>query len=384
LGSDAGNGLIVERLQGGPEVLYEPHPESGVICLAVSVEAGSCCETSITRGISHFLEHMVFNGSERYTREEISSWVDDVGAFLNAFTRKETTVYFLLVDTGQLEQGIEILSQMFLHSIFYPAELEKERNIVLEEIRQTMDNPVSERNRFVDRYLYRGSSLAEPVLGYPSTVESITHSDIIDFYKKHYEPSRMRVVVMGGFDVEKARGWLVDYFCSTGGCAKAVDRPSGYRAGAVPRWGNEITVKGDERLTPGLDILIPMPSVGERDFPAALLIANILGTNGSPLRSMFESVSLPDPEVSLEVHSKFSALRIHVGPCEGGQEPYYKVPSILEALAGWKPTAGEIESARVSFVSSQIFDREKYHFYIMSEGERIGLFGARYISATIE
>ncbi|MCK4350015.1 MAG: insulinase family protein, partial [Candidatus Krumholzibacteria bacterium] len=152
----AAGSRIVERRPGGLEIILDHHPESDVVCLAVAIETGSAYETPETRGISHFLEHMVFNGSERYSRIDISDWIDGTGAFLNAFTRKETTVYFLAVPSARLEQAVEILSQMLLHSIFPVDEFEKERKIVLEEIRVTMDDPASVRERLVERYLYRG------------------------------------------------------------------------------------------------------------------------------------------------------------------------------------------------------------------------------------
>ncbi|HMA76731.1 MAG TPA: insulinase family protein, partial [Candidatus Krumholzibacteriaceae bacterium] len=127
-----------EKSSPDPDIIFDFHPASKVVCIAVSVESGSACERPQIRGISHFIEHMVFNGSERFTRDEFSDWVDDTGAFLNAFTRKERTIYFMLVRRDLAEEGVEILSQMLLHSVFPQEELKKERKIVLEEIRKTL------------------------------------------------------------------------------------------------------------------------------------------------------------------------------------------------------------------------------------------------------
>jgi zinc protease len=373
-------GWIVERRPGGPEIILERHPESDVACLAVAVEAGSAYETPETRGISHFLEHMVFDGSERYSRLEISDWIDGTGAFLNAFTRKETTVYFLVVPSGELEQAIEILSQMLLHSTFPVDEFEKERKVILEEIGKSMDDPASVRERLVERYLYRGSRLSEPIIGYPATIGTISREQIIRCYREHYRPARMRVYLIGGFDAQRARGWLSDYFSGTEAATSAT---RGSRAGAVPRWSNEVTVRTDEGLEPGLDILMPFSSPLEPGFPAALITADLLAGERSPLPGLFSRLSLPEPEVSLEVHSAFSAIRIHV-PAGGRHDDYLEVTRALTELSGWKPSPEEVEAARTSFLSSEVFDREKYHFYIMLNGERVALFGTAYLTAALD
>jgi len=386
---------FTERISGGPEVIYEPRAGSDLVCVMVSVMVGSRYETPDTRGISHFLEHLVFDGSERYSREEISDWIDGIGGFLNAFTRKETTVYFILIPSMHLEQGIEILSEMLFSSTFPLPELEKERKVVLEEIRRTRDDPTSRRSRLIDRYLYRGSLLTEPVLGYPTTIESISRHEIISFYRKYYTPERMRVFLMGGFNVREAKGWLIDYFSNGGvptregsagnvsGRARQRGRDQGHPE-TVPRWSGEITVRRDNELPPGLDIMVPMPSVEEREFSTVLVISKMLQSTKSPFNGMLASLSLPDPEVELEVHREFTALKVHVGPGNGDLSSYRQVPSMLASLADWKPTAEAVKSARVSIRAGEVFDREKYHFYIMLHGKVIALFGDRYLSAVGE
>lgn len=390
----------VERVPGGPEVVLEPHPGAGAVCVVVSVPVGSAYETSETRGISHVIEHMVFDGSERYSRVDMSGWVDDVGGFLNAFTRKETTVYFLVVPSQFAEKGMEILSQMLFHSLFPPVELDKERKVIAEEIRREVDDPQSARDRTIDRSLYRGSPLAEPVIGYPSTIETMSRDEVTSFYANHYLPSRMRVILMGDFESGVAMGWIRDCFTAASGAggAGAFGGPGGPGAyGAAsepsasatreaetvpePRWSNEIDLVTDAAVTPGFDMLIPFPSVDERDFPAALLVSEMLGGPASPLPPLFKAHGLPEPEVSLETHREFSALRIHVDAGETAAAPYDSIPDIVAGLAFWRPTEQAVAETRVSFSSGEMFDREMYHLYVMSNGEGIGLFGKRYVEA---
>ena len=378
----AGTALYTKMIDNGPRVVFEPHPESDIVCLTVSVPTGSAYETPETRGMSHFLEHMVFDGTERWSRIEMSDWIDERGAFLNAFTRKEVAVYFLVVSRADLERGMELLSQMLLHSIFPPDEFEKERKIILEELRKGMDDPSSKRERLVERYLYRGSSLTEPIMGYESTIETMSREDVMLFYRERYKTNLMRIHIAGGFDVEQVGGWIKDYFPpETTGDERFV--PVLGKSGFMPSWSGEITVRDAGDLEPGFDVIIHMPVPGEKLFPAALIVAEMLQGGDSPLTALLDSLSLPEPEVSFEIHEKFSAIRIHLPWSDEGKAFYSKVPEALATLASWEPSDGEIGYARTVHLSAELFDREKYHFYIMLHGEKIGLFGETYLNAAL-
>ena len=384
----------------GPEAILRPQPGSAVVCVAVAVPTGSALESPETRGVSHFLEHLLFDGSERFTRREISDWTDRTGAFLNAFTRKETAVYFLLVDRAYAEEGIEILSQMLLHSIFPPDEVEKERKVILEEIRQAADDSGEEREGFVERYLYRGSDLAEPIMGYPATIETMTRDRIIEHYHARYSPGRMKIFVFGGFDEARVEGWIEDYFGarSRGGAGESTADESGRgkskkkegaddrepgASTAEPRWSGEVTVRQSDRLAPGLDILVPVSGPGEKGFPAVLILEEMLGGGSSPLPAILKGSGFASAQASLEVHAGFSALRFHFdcdGPEMGRPEA---APAALEAISSWKPSPGEIEEAKTAFLSREALNREKIHLYIMVAGERLAYSGGRYLDESM-
>jgi zinc protease len=387
--SPAAGAPAVLKRANGPEIVLDRREGSGAVCVMVAVNAGSSCETPDTRGATHFIEHMAFDGSDLYTREEMSGWVDDVGGFLNAFTRKETTVFFLLVPSVHLERGMGILSQMLLHSTFLPQEIEKERSVILEEMRRERDDPRASGEGTVDRLLYRGSRLTEPVIGYPASIESMSASALKAFYDTYYRSSNMRIVVTGDFDPETVER-LVDASFPAGPGEAVCAEPS------VPEWSGEISIDSIATGEGGFDILVPLPAVGESGFPAALLVEKMLEGDDSPLVRSIEALSLPAPETSVEIHRGFSALRIHVGAPAGGdpsarggssagspaaaRDAYLKIPAAIESLADWTPTAAELERARVSYLSSEMFDREMYHFYIMLHGDAIALFGAKFLS----
>ncbi|MDZ7859508.1 MAG: insulinase family protein [Candidatus Krumholzibacteriota bacterium] len=388
-----------ERSSLGPDIIFDSHPASKVVCIAVSVGSGSVYEKPHIRGISHFIEHMVFNGSERFTREEISDWVDDTGAFLNAFTRKERTIYFMLVRRDLAEEGVEILSQMLLRSVFPREELEKERKIVLEEITKTLDNPGQARRRYIDNYLFRGSRFTDPVLGYPSTVKEITRDQLISYYRRFYKPSNMKIFVMGGFDRVSLQNIIKDYFrfslsgceneyedkCLRGGNSRSHSRPFVSSSPDIPRWSNEITTRYCNSVTPGFDMLVRIPGdVEAQDLALSTIMEDILASENSPLREKFEAAGIKFPRVSLEIYSGFSALRFHFPSIKGGSDDCLKIPEILGELAHWEPGRREVDSSCISYLSSNAFDREKFHYYIMLHGETMSLLGESYLNSFIE
>ncbi|MCD6379216.1 insulinase family protein, partial [bacterium] len=390
-----GGGIETNLIVGGPEIVLDPYPSSNVVCIAVSVGAGSIFETPCSRGISHFIEHMVFDGSERFTRDEMNDWVKDAGGFLNAFTRKERTIFFMLVRRDLAEEGLEILSQMLLHSVFPSEELAKERNVVLEEIRQTMDSPGQERGRFIDHYLYRGSRLTETILGYPVTLNEMTREQLLSYYKKFYKPSNMKIFVMGGFDSESIIKWINDYFPSpASGVIKTygdkrkrkessmLALSSGFGSSpCVPRWSNEITVRNNDRVSAGLDILVRVPGgIKSENLARSTIMADILSGDNTPLTEEFNTMLIHPPQVSLEVHNEFVALRFHFPSPTENEGEYSGVQSMLKGLSRWAPSRDQVESARTSYLSSDAFDREKFHYYIMLNGEMMSILGESYLN----
>ena len=368
---------------GGSEIVFDRRPGSGSVLVAVAVRAGSAWETPETRGVTHLLEHLLFDGSERFTREEISGWADDNGAFLNAFTRKEMTVYFLLVRSDLLEESIEILSQMLLHPVFTQSEIDKERKVVLEEMSKGLDDPRERASIEADRFLYRGSSLTEPVIGYKSTIESVSREGIIEYHRNRYSQGNMRIFVTGDFDRGEAIGWIGDYFSTAGGRMDGKAR-QGDKPQLVPRWSGEITARVTEDAGNRVDLLLRMPSAGENLFPAALLLADMLGSPSSPLKEAARRAGLPEPSAGIEVHEEFCALRISI---EGGEDAGADPQALLDAvtsLAGWSPDEKELETAKISFASSDMFDRESYHLYIMFNGEAMAVAGAGWAGAVAE
>src|ERR1700722_18771639 len=148
-------------LPSGIRVLTESMPSVRSASVGIWADVGSSAERREQRGISHLVEHMLFKGTEKRTAREIAETMDGVGANLNAFTDKETTCYYAKVIDRHVPLALDVLSDMFLHSTFDPAELAKEQKVVLEEIKMYDDSPDEMIHDLFTRTMWTGSNLGD-------------------------------------------------------------------------------------------------------------------------------------------------------------------------------------------------------------------------------
>ncbi|OQX85610.1 MAG: hypothetical protein B6D63_01950, partial [Candidatus Latescibacteria bacterium 4484_7] len=320
------SGRVMERnIPDGPRLVMEPRRGSGMVCLSVVVSAGSALEEPSMRGISHFMEHMAFDGSERYSRQQINGWADETGSFLNAFTREEYTVYFTLIPTSELEDGFDILSQMLLHSVIPQKEIEKEKKVITEEMHKDEDNLNALRDEIVKRHLYVGSPLAESIIGTQATVLSFSREDLLDYYRRAYDPRTMMVYLLGDFDESDAEALTAAYFTvpssQTGLESEEEDEEEshggnapfeGGAAGAAPPfYRNRIVNVEKEGIDEGLDVLVSLPVAGSKDLAAAIVLPELLNRPDGPLDAVKKDLTMEEASADVEFHRNFSALRFH-------------------------------------------------------------------------
>ncbi|MGQ0816256.1 MAG: M16 family metallopeptidase [Gemmatimonadota bacterium] len=191
--------------------------------LRLAVNAGSVLEDDAQRGLAHFVEHMAFNGTEHFAKQDLVSYLESIGmrfgADVNAYTSFDETVYMLTVptDTGKaLEQGIQILEDWAGKQTFDPQEIDKERGVVIEEWR--LGQGAEERMR--DQYfpvLFAGSRYAERLpIGTKANLEKFEHADLIRYYRDWYRPDAMAVIAVGDFDKDKVEALIKQHFGALG------------------------------------------------------------------------------------------------------------------------------------------------------------------------
>ena len=175
--------------------------------------AGSRYETKRTNGISHFLEHMFFKGTgKRPTAAEISHELDSLGADYNAFTGKEATGYHIKAASKHLPLALDMLSDMLWNSKFDPAEVEKERGVIIEELNMYEDTPMRKVAEVYEELLWQNQPLGWEIGGRKENIRQIKHKDFLDLISARYAPNNMVVAVSGNFEKGKVLSLIKDYF----------------------------------------------------------------------------------------------------------------------------------------------------------------------------
>ncbi|HTV72272.1 MAG TPA: pitrilysin family protein [Candidatus Acidoferrales bacterium] len=187
-------------LANGVRIISEAMPYVRSASLGIWADVGSSAERPERRGISHLVEHMLFKGTQRRSARQIAEEMDGVGGNLNAFTDKETTCYYAKVIDHHVPLAVDVLTDMFLNSVFDPGELAKEQRVVLEEIRMYDDSPDEMIHDLFTRTMWTGSNLGEPTIGYAETVSALTREDLREHMQTRYAPNAVVVAAAGNVD----------------------------------------------------------------------------------------------------------------------------------------------------------------------------------------
>ncbi len=189
-------------LDNGVRIISEKMSEVRSVSLGVWVSAGSRNDSSDCSGIAHFTEHMLFKGTKKRSALEIAKEIDALGGVLNAQTAKEYTVYYTRVLDEHLDKASDVLFDLFLNSEIFPEELDKEKKVVLQEIRMTEDTPDDYVTDLFSEAFFQGSPLAIPILGSIDSVSSFERQHVVDFISSSYSPSSIIISAVGNLDHE--------------------------------------------------------------------------------------------------------------------------------------------------------------------------------------
>src|SRR5512141_2535159 len=189
-----------DTLSNGIRVVSETLPKSRSVSLGVWVKVGSRHELPEIGGMSHFIEHLFFKGTKKRTAKDIAIEMDSIGGEMNAFTSQETTTYYAKVVDEHLPVAIDILSDILLHSKFDPLEMEKERKVILEEIKGVEDTPDDYIHELFNNTVWADNSLGRPILGTRDTIKALKHEDLIAYINSYYSPREIVISAAGNFE----------------------------------------------------------------------------------------------------------------------------------------------------------------------------------------
>ncbi|MHB1191200.1 MAG: M16 family metallopeptidase [Armatimonadota bacterium] len=186
-----------ETLPNGVRIITESVPHVQSVAIGIWTDAGARDERESEKGISHFIEHMLFKGTEKRTAQQIADEFDSIGGQLNAFTEKEYTCYYGKVLSEHLPVAVDVLSDMFLHSVLDPREIELEKNVVLEEIKRHEDTPDDLVHDLFIETVWAGHPLGSPVLGNTATVGAISREEMAGYLRSLYTPDSVVITAAG-------------------------------------------------------------------------------------------------------------------------------------------------------------------------------------------
>ncbi|MBQ1251874.1 MAG: insulinase family protein [Firmicutes bacterium] len=303
-------------LKNGLTVVAENIDYAQSVSMGIWVKAGSRHESEDLAGISHFLEHMNFKGTERRSARDLAEVLECRGGQINAYTTKEFTNFYCQTVSEDYDLAMDVLSDLFLHSVFDAEELEKEKKVVLEEINLYDDSPEDLVIDMLNEVCWPDHSLGRPILGYEKQVNAFTPEILKDYRKKMYAPQNTVLAVVGHFDFDEIIAAAEKYFGDFQGEYKEKhwDAPE-FSAGRV-RKEKDIA---QEHICIGY----PTCSVFDKDYYKTVLLNEYIG--GGAASVLFQKIR-EELALSYSVYSFITA---------------YEDSGMMTVYAGTSPELGQ-------------------------------------------
>ncbi|NLB91248.1 MAG: insulinase family protein [Clostridiales bacterium] len=222
------------QLDNGLWVVAEPLSHLRSVSVGVWVGVGSANETKEENGLSHFIEHMVFKGTQKRSAKDFATQMDEVGGQLNAFTGKDCTCFYAKVIDENLPLAVDILSDLVLNGVFDKGELEKERGVIIEEIAMSEDDPEDLVHELLAKAQFADQSLGRSILGPSQQIQNYSRADLLTYQKNHYLPENAVISVAGNYALPLLKEVIEKYFGNWQGKGKKTigeNTPLAYHSG---------------------------------------------------------------------------------------------------------------------------------------------------------
>ena len=252
-------------MENGLTVILKEDHSAPVAAIQVWVMTGSAHETEEEAGITHVIEHMIFKGTPSRKMGEIAKTIEASGGNINAYTSFDRTVYYVEIPGSHFDTGLDVLLDAVQHSLFDETELAKEKEVVLEEYRRSLDIPENELGKAVMALSYKKHYYGRPIIGYEKTIRSIDRQAILKYMAKWYVPENMVLVAVGDFDsdsaLQKVRSLVKDFPRESVSRFKSPVEP--------PQTALRKIVNKDRVKQVYMDLLWHIPSINEQRYLSA-------------------------------------------------------------------------------------------------------------------
>ncbi|GFE92682.1 M16 family metallopeptidase [Acetobacter persici] len=331
--------IQLTRLPSGLIVVTERMERVETVSFGAYVSTGTRDETAEENGVSHFLEHMAFKGTERRSALQIAEEIENVGGHINAYTAREQTAYYVKLLKENLDLGIDIIGDILTHSTFDPTEIERERGVILQEIGQANDTPDDVVFDHFQATAYPNQPMGRPTLGTEDLIRTMSRDTLMRYMSAHYTTGNMVVAAAGNLHHEDVVRQVERHFADLGTTSLIPGTPSIYGGGEFRQ----------EKDLDQAHVVLGFPSVGynDPDYYAALMLSLLLG--GGMSSRLFQEIR----EKRGLVYSVYSfnapfldggVFGIYAGT--GEKECAELVPVTLEELKKVQKNVGEDELAR--------------------------------------
>jgi len=272
--------IEISKLSNGLTIITDPMPQLESAFIGIWVNAAARQETRPVMGVAHMLEHMAFKGTDRRSARDIAIEMESVGGFLNAYTSREQTAFHARVLKADVPLALDVLSDILTNPTFEQGELERERQVVLQELGQARDTPDDLVFDNLQSVMYPGQPMGWPILGEEATVSNFSRENLHDFMAQNYRAGGMVVVASGAVTHNAI-------------LKMAEDKLSTFRSGEIPPAEAARYVGGDHRANDDLEqahltFAFPGVSSTDPDFYAAQVYATALG--GGMSSRLFQEV----------------------------------------------------------------------------------------------
>ncbi|WP_455660733.1 M16 family metallopeptidase [Pradoshia sp.] len=357
--------------QNGVRVVLEPISTVRSVAIGIWIKTGSRNEEPINNGISHFLEHMFFKGTETRSAKEIAEAFDRIGGQVNAFTSKEYTCYYAKVLDNHATYALDVLGDMFFNSSFAKEELKKEKNVVCEEIKMYEDTPDDIVHDLLSQAVFEKHPLGYPILGTEEVLETITTDTLKQYVYDHYTPDKVVISVAGNVTeafIKQVEALFGQY---EGGSARPeLEKPSFH--------ANKLVRKKDTEQS-HLCLGYNGYDVGNENIYSLIILNNVLG--GSMSSRLFQSVreerGLAYSVYSYHTSYQDNGLVVLYGGTGAKQvgELFSTIQSTLDVLSRDGITTKELENSKEQLKGSLMLSLESTNSRMSRNGKNELLLG---------
>lgn len=355
-----------ERLKCGTTLVMEKIDYIQSAALGIWIKVGAADEKESLSGASHYIEHMMFKGTEKRTAKELASDVDKIGGMFNAFTGKEATCYYIKTLSSNIYKGAEILLDMLTGSKFDSDEMDKERQVICEEIKMVKDSPDDDVYDTISELTASGNPLGRSILGTPESLAGIDREKLTGYLGEKYARDSIVVAVVGNFDEEKIKAMFEGSLLKLRAekiCEKEELKPY--------RQSFDVKLRDIEQT----HICLATPGVSLKDerYYAFVLMNSIFG--GSMSSRLFQNIreekGLAYSVCSMNIFSSYwGFFNIYAGVAhDKAEEALSAIKYELENLRKNGVTDEELMMAKEQVKSSYIFGLENVNSRMFSIGK---------------